>query len=598
MGFSKSAVMLSWLPRWAVWHDRHLHAVAVFVVIGIVIALVAQLDDTGRGALGMTRSAVQEGEFWRLLTGHVAHLTAAHAYMNILGLVFMTVLLWDALDPVGLIAACLASALAISFGILVFLPDLTTYVGWSGITHGVVAWGGLRLWQVGRRPFATIVLVGLSIKLGWESLMGATPGATEAIGGLILLESHLYGAIGGALVGLWPVLRRPRAIGLALLVCIAASGSPGPAQAHTDAVGTARITIDGADTLILTLDIETAAFVLRAPAGHTPEDLVARVQGMRDGELSDYINGAGTFLLQRVAFVDQDGTRSAPLRIRMPTPDLLRGYVDDAAAGAEHALPILLAFDRADVAKMASPALHLPELLGAITLRIAIPGSTQALYFLPPGLPSEPLLALTRAGGVSGWRSFGAYVAEGAMHGVARGWHHALIAVLIALATPVLLSSLRDTCVFAVALLIPLPFAIPGPNAAWIAWAISLTVALFGGDTLRRIMKAPGAKPITAAVSGRLAILAAIGLIHGIGLTNAFQLLSGATPPSLVTFVSFGMGTALSLVAVTLAALGLIHVLSRVGGEQAAWTVRAGLSGGVAVVGVLWLVERSVLLLT
>jgi len=55
-----------------------------------------------------------------------------------------------------------------------------------------------------------ILLVLVVGKLVWEQLTGALPGSESIAGGEVLVDAHLYGAIGGAVIGAWLVLRNRR----------------------------------------------------------------------------------------------------------------------------------------------------------------------------------------------------------------------------------------------------------------------------------------------------------------------------------------------------------------------------------------------------
>jgi len=52
-------------------------------------------------------------------------------------------------------------------------------------------------------PKSAAILLTLVIgKLIWEQLSGPLPGSESTAGGFVVVDSHLYGAIGGALIGL------------------------------------------------------------------------------------------------------------------------------------------------------------------------------------------------------------------------------------------------------------------------------------------------------------------------------------------------------------------------------------------------------------
>jgi hypothetical protein len=75
-------------------------------------------------------------------------------------------------------------------------------VGLSGVLHGALAAGALGWWRQESKPLAlglTAVLLG---KLAWEQWHGALPLSGDMP---VVVDAHLYGAIGGSLAGsfLW-----------------------------------------------------------------------------------------------------------------------------------------------------------------------------------------------------------------------------------------------------------------------------------------------------------------------------------------------------------------------------------------------------------
>ena len=71
-------------------------------------------------------------------------------------------------------------------------------MGLSGVLHGALAAGAIGWWRHESRPLAlalTAVLVG---KLAWEQWHGALPLSGDMP---VVVDAHLYGAIGGALAG-------------------------------------------------------------------------------------------------------------------------------------------------------------------------------------------------------------------------------------------------------------------------------------------------------------------------------------------------------------------------------------------------------------
>ena len=100
----------------------------------------------------------------------------------------------------------IASIVAIDVGFWFLYPQLDWYVGLSGLLHGLLA-AGLFVGVVRRDREAVVLAVFVSAKLAWEQLVGPLPGSESTSGGAVIVDAHLYGAVGGVL-GALPWWRR------------------------------------------------------------------------------------------------------------------------------------------------------------------------------------------------------------------------------------------------------------------------------------------------------------------------------------------------------------------------------------------------------
>ena len=184
------------------------------VPVGLILVAAALLlgGDAAREWLAFERDTIREGEAWRLVTGHLVHLGWPHFALNAAGLVLVWTLVGSAFKPAGWILIILASIAAIDLGLWTFNPELQWYVGLSGALHGVLA-AGLVMSCRQPRIETTILAVLLLCKLAWEQFSGPLPGSEGSSGGPVIVDAHLYGAIGGMLAGLlsWQIrVRRIR----------------------------------------------------------------------------------------------------------------------------------------------------------------------------------------------------------------------------------------------------------------------------------------------------------------------------------------------------------------------------------------------------
>lgn len=168
---------------------------ALLVLIGLLEALRPWVHSL----LVYQRSLILDGEWWRLLSGNLVHLGVWHAFLNGLGVLVFVLLCPVRWGISGWLWRLAVLGLGMSLGLLLFLPDLDGYVGLSGVIHGLFLLG---LWPQVRRGdlIASGCLLYLIGKLGWELYAGAPVSDEAAIGGRVIVESHLYGSLTAGLM--------------------------------------------------------------------------------------------------------------------------------------------------------------------------------------------------------------------------------------------------------------------------------------------------------------------------------------------------------------------------------------------------------------
>ena len=167
-----------------------------------------------REALAYTRHGVAGGELWRLVSGHFVHLGWPHMWLNLAGLALVVWLVGGVFSWVRWLLVLGLTILTIDLGFWFLYPNLAWYVGLSGVLHGLLV-GGLLKGVVERDRESMILLGFVLAKLAWEQFSGGPlPGSEATSGGTVIVNAHLYGAVGGALAGtlLWRSARSTRPI--------------------------------------------------------------------------------------------------------------------------------------------------------------------------------------------------------------------------------------------------------------------------------------------------------------------------------------------------------------------------------------------------
>lgn len=163
-----------------------------------------------RTALRYDSIAIASGQWWRLLTGNFVHLGWWHLFLNELGVIVLVLLCPERLSWAVWLRRLLALSLGMSLGLFFLVPSVRWYVGLSGVMHGLFVLGlGRQVW-VQKDLIAAGCLAYLVGKIAWEMFAGVPVSDEAAIGGSVLVESHLYGTLSAVLYGLvFRVFTRP-----------------------------------------------------------------------------------------------------------------------------------------------------------------------------------------------------------------------------------------------------------------------------------------------------------------------------------------------------------------------------------------------------
>jgi rhomboid family GlyGly-CTERM serine protease len=190
--------------------DLMKHQVLLFIFALWLLLIATQY--LGVNYFAFNRQSIADGEYWRLLTAHFIHLNYRHLLLNMLG-VGLVLMLFEQLLSIGQwIIVMVISALTISVMMYLCLPQVTGYVGLSGVIHTLYVVGVMQLLMQPKERFFAVGLACLvTLKLLTENMGQGISVTADVIGGHVLFQAHLYGAwVGlfwGSVLSLFPQTR-------------------------------------------------------------------------------------------------------------------------------------------------------------------------------------------------------------------------------------------------------------------------------------------------------------------------------------------------------------------------------------------------------
>lgn len=185
------------------------HAMAM--TLFFILILLHLLQATLQPMFEFDRSAIYDGQWWRVLTGHLFHTNTWHLLMNLGGYVLIMLLHGAYYSNRRFVLNLILGNILIGLALLCWSPDISVYVGLSGWLHALLVCGCCidieRHWSSG-----WLILIAVFGKVLWEQWQGASNEVVTLIGADVATDAHLYGALVGLLLYLTMLFNRTVAL--------------------------------------------------------------------------------------------------------------------------------------------------------------------------------------------------------------------------------------------------------------------------------------------------------------------------------------------------------------------------------------------------
>ncbi|PCJ48890.1 MAG: rhombosortase [Gammaproteobacteria bacterium] len=178
-----------------------------FLVLGSLSSLLWIIGDTSLNALMYNRTAIVDGEYWRVITGHLVHSNGWHLLLNLASLFMIGLLFSQHLSIRFWLISFLSSAMIISGCYYWIAPEYHYYVGLSAVLYGVIIIGALL--DLKQQPLiALLILVVVTGRVIWQQYSGSMDSLADLIEDRVAIESHLFGICSGYVIGLVLVVKQ------------------------------------------------------------------------------------------------------------------------------------------------------------------------------------------------------------------------------------------------------------------------------------------------------------------------------------------------------------------------------------------------------
>ncbi|MCW9014207.1 MAG: rhombosortase [Gammaproteobacteria bacterium] len=173
-----------------------LRTYAVWIVLFLLCLIIQWLEL--RQLLRFDRDLIVQGNVWLLISGHLVHLNWNHFILNMAGILLVVLFFNRYCSQRRWLIFILFSSAFTGLGLFWLNPELTWYVGMSGVLHGLFVMGA---WYESRNyALSGWLLLSLIVaKLLYEQMAGAMPGSESMTGGKVAVDAHLYGGLSGGL---------------------------------------------------------------------------------------------------------------------------------------------------------------------------------------------------------------------------------------------------------------------------------------------------------------------------------------------------------------------------------------------------------------
>lgn len=180
--------------------------------VACLIIIFSTLSEQVFSILSLSRTQLDQGEVWRLITSHFVHFGWPHTLINLSAFTLCALALLNSIPARQLLIMIIFCCLSVGLGVYYLNPEYSTYAGLSGALHGFIVAG---LMRNKRHPYwlNAIFIALVFAKIIYEHQPDYQTTELQTFMPVpIAYDAHMYGAIAGLTFGLsrWLIIQIKR----------------------------------------------------------------------------------------------------------------------------------------------------------------------------------------------------------------------------------------------------------------------------------------------------------------------------------------------------------------------------------------------------
>jgi len=102
-----------------------------------MLSIILLIGQSLQGDVFFNRVAIDQGQWWKALSGNYTHSNIPHLLLNLSGVWLLGILFIDNLSALLFTLSIFFLTLIVGFGLYFYNPELSGYYGFSGVLYGL-----------------------------------------------------------------------------------------------------------------------------------------------------------------------------------------------------------------------------------------------------------------------------------------------------------------------------------------------------------------------------------------------------------------------------------------------------------------------------